>query len=118
MGDGLDNAIRVLQHNVRAPLEAMDAGEIGIAVTGVREIKLFMNAAPRLLARGIEGATWVMLPSTPAAKQACVNTRNEDKRCLIYCLCAFMLDQQANFPQANPDRVSNYQVGKLLKTGK
>ena len=38
-GDGLDNAIRVLQHNVRARLEAMDVRESGIAVKGVREIK-------------------------------------------------------------------------------
>ena len=29
-----------------------------------------------------------------------------------------MLDQQGNFPKHNPDRVSNYQVGKLLKSGK
>ena len=113
----MDNAIRVLQHNVQARLEAMDVRESGIAVKGVREIKLFMNAGPRLLARGIEGAAWVTLPSALVAKQACVNIHNEDKRCLIYCLCAFMLDQQGNLPD-HPDRVSNYQVGKLLKSGK
>ena len=31
-GDGLDNAIRVLQHNVHARLEAMDVRDSGIAV--------------------------------------------------------------------------------------
>ncbi|MGV2388227.1 MAG UNVERIFIED_CONTAM: hypothetical protein LVR29_07530 [Microcystis novacekii LVE1205-3] len=103
-GDGLDNAIRVLQHNVRARLEAMDVRESGIAVKGVREIKLFMNAGPRLLARGIEGAAWVTLPSALEAKKACVNIHNEDKRCLIYCLCAFMLDQQGNFPRSPRSR--------------
>ena len=45
------------------------------------------------------------------------NIHNEDKRCLIYCLCAFMLDQHGNFPD-HPDHVSNYQVGNLLKSGK
>jgi hypothetical protein len=29
-----------------------------------------------------------------------------------------MLDQQGNFPEHNPNRVSNYQVGKLLQSGK
>ena len=110
-GDGLDNAIRVLQHNDRARLEAMDVRESGIAVKGVREIKLFMNAGPRLLARGIDGAAWVTLTTAPEAEKACGNIHNEDKRCLIYCLCAFMLDQQGNFPKTNPDRISNYQVG-------
>ena len=36
-GNGLDNAIRVLQHNVQARLEAMDVRDSGIAVKGVRE---------------------------------------------------------------------------------
>ena len=76
-----------------------------------------MNAGPRLLAHGIEGAAWVTLPSALEAKKACVNIHNEDKRCLIYCLCAFMLDQQGNFLD-NPVRVSNRQVSKLLKSGK
>ena len=76
-----------------------------------------MNAGPRLLARGIEGAAWVTLPSALEAKKACVKIRNEDKRCLIYSLCAFMLDKQGSFPD-HPDRVSNYQVGNILKRGK
>ena len=56
----------------------MNVRDSGTAVKDIREIKLFMNAGPRLLARGVAGATWVTLPSALEAEKACINMRIED----------------------------------------
>ena len=116
-GEGADAAIRVLQQGIQNRLETMQTRESGIAVKGVRNIRLFMNAGPQMLARGIQGEGWTVLPAALAKTQACVNIQNEDHRCLIYSICAFMLDKDGRLPQ-NPQRVSHYQVGKPLANGK
>jgi hypothetical protein len=81
------------------------------------KFKLFMNAGPRLLARGIEGAAWVTLPSALEAKKACVNIQNEETLPHLLPLCLHA-GPARQLSEINPDRVSNYQVGKLLKSGK
>ena len=116
-GDGADTAIRVLQQGVQNRLETMETRESGIAVRGVRGVRLYMNAGSQMLARGIQGGAWTVLPEALANKKACINIQNEDHRCLIYSICAFMLDKDGRLPK-NPHLVSHYQVGKPLANGK
>ena len=72
----------MLQQGIQNRLETTQIRESGIAVKGVRSIRLFLNAGPQLLARGIQGEGWTVLPQALANKQACVNIQKEDHRCV------------------------------------
>ena len=96
----------------------MEIRQSGISVQGVREVRVWINAGRMLLARDVDGDGWVELPDSLRRKGAVVNIHNNDKRCLIWCLCAFMLEQQGRLPENNPDRVSHYQVDEYLQIGR
>ena len=79
---------------------------------------MWINAGRMLLARDVDGDGWVELPDSLRQKGACVNIRNTDTRCLIWCLCTFMLEQQGRLPDDHLDRVSHYQVDEYLQIGR
>ena len=117
-GNTLDGAIQYLRNRVSNRLEIMEVRQSGIAVQGVREIRLWINAGRMLLARGVEGDGWVEIPDSLRGKGAVVNIQNTDQRCLIWCLCAFMLEQQGRLPAHHLERVSHYQVDEYLQFGR
>ena len=116
--DGLNEAIGYIGNRVKNRLELMEIRQSGISVQGVREVRVWINAGRMLLARDVDGDGWVELPDSLRRKGAVVNIHNNDKRCLIWCLCAFMLEQQGRLPDNNLDRVSHYQVDEYLQIGR
>jgi hypothetical protein len=64
-GEGADAAIRVLQQGIQNRLETMETRESGIAVRGVRGIRLFMNAGPSCWPGAFRARAWTVLPAGP-----------------------------------------------------
>ena len=117
-GDNLDSAIQYMRNRINNRLELMELRESGITVIGVREVRLWINAGQRMMARNIEGEGWVEIPDSLRRKQAVVNIQNTDRRCLIWCLCAFMLKHQGRLPARDLERVSHYQVDEYVTLGR
>ena len=49
---------------------------------------------------------------------ACVHIQNTDRRCLVWCISAFMLEQQGRLPTHHLERVSHYQVDEHVTLGR
>ena len=82
-GSNLDTAMKFMENRINNRLELMELRESGISVTGVREVRLWINAGARLLARTVEGDGWVEIPGSLNRKMAVVNIQNADRPCLI-----------------------------------
>ena len=87
-----------MKNRVQNRLELMEIRQSGISVQGVREVRVWINAGRMLLARDVGGDGWVEIPDSLRRKGAVVDIQNTDTRCLIWCLCAFMLEQQGSLP--------------------
>ena len=99
-GNTFDGAIQYMKNRVQNRLELMEICHSGISVQGVREVRVWINAGRMLLARDVGGDGWVEIPDSLRRKRAVVNIQNTDTRCLIWCLCAFMLEQQWRLPES------------------
>ena len=63
-GSNLDTAMKFMENRINNRLELMELRESGISVTGVREVRLWINPGARLLARTVEGGGWVGIPDS------------------------------------------------------
>ena len=77
---------------------------------GVREIRLQVNAGPRLLAhQGYQGYGYVETPESLADKCCVINIKNTDHRCIQYCLVAYNMWQKGKLPKKDAQEAYHYQ---------
>ena len=82
-GSNLDTTMKFMENRINNRLELIELRESGIAVPGVREVRLWINNGARLLARTVEGEGWVEIPDSLRRTNAVANIQNTDRRCLI-----------------------------------
>ena len=108
-GAGFNAAINTLRQNVLRKLDDLRLRGTDAQIIGVREVRLYVVAGPRMQARAAyDGNGYVVLPQALRNKCCVLNIKNTDNRCIQYCLVAHQMWKAGTLPPNHADQTSYY----------